>query len=610
MIKQLPVGTSYTLTEEVTKGYLSGQSYWEGNLLTTEPVRLDIINEVDSDQTKKGSLSFTKQLVSEEKQDDTLFSFEVTFEGDQSYTYQIDEGPLTLHESGQVIRLKAGQTALFKDLPVGLVYTIKELPTPHYQAEFVQQSGSILSSQSNVLTFINYYEGQPSLQIKKVSEGKESNPDDEFIFTVYINDQALKEKISLKAGETSSPIPLAFGDRWRVVEELTHTDYYQTSITNSIGQVNEKDQQILVTQTNAYVALATQQVTGQKHWIIPKEYEEKQPEKITVYLMNQEKIVETKEVTGPEWSYTFDVPVYDSDGQKIDYHIEEEAIPGFIMTPLERTNDISNTYVSPVSSSPLKLKKEVTGDQPEQVETFIFTKSPGEEVIEIKGNGEAEFPSDLFESAGTYHYTIREQQTGVLGYTYDTAVYERTVIVEEKDNKLEITSDTLTKDGEPYLEETLVFTNTFQRSLDEKQVIKGSKTWEHGSNPLVNQPKSIVVQLLENNQIVQQKQVSESDKWLYEFVVPVYDSLGEKLTYMIKEVPVQGYETEVSGYNLKNTFIESSPSTSEPKDSLTPSKRPGKLLQTNEKRVLWVSFVGLLMIVSVGIYYFRVKRKL
>lgn len=610
-IYELPIGTSYTVTEQTTEGYLSGQMYWEGTLLESGPTTLDIVNEVETDVTQTNSLTFTKQVITEAEQDDTEFSFDVSFEDNKAYGYQIDGGEIKTHQSGDLIPLKAGQRVTFKDLPVGLVYHIKELETPHYQGELTEVSGIILSQASAEFTFINHFKEQAQLRIKKVGEGENFNPDELFTFTVYVNGKELDEKVVLKAGETSEFIPLRLGDTWRVVEEMGHPDYQQTTITNSVGQVTEANQEVLVTQTNTYCVPPTKVIKGEKQWDIPEAMDDKQPESITIHLMAGKQVVATQEVTGPDWTYLFEVPQYDSIGKEILYHIEEDPIPGFAMSPVEGSFDIKNTYVVPVQRTPLKVIKQVTGQEPTTPSDFIFQLIPGEEELMITGSGEGEFPSMTFDSPGTYHYTIREKQTGILGYTYDNSVYDWTLIVEEKEGHLEIVSETLEKNGEPYLEEALVFENQFEPSLDEKVVIKGTKTWQHGSNLKASYPTSIVVQLLGNGRVVQQKKVSDTDKWMYEFVVPVYDEEGEEITYKVKEVPVPQYETTVSGYDLTNSFIgEPEPTTSGSSSSQPPTKRPGKLLQTNEKRRLVAVFVGLVIVLGVMVYYSsRAKSK-
>lgn len=602
--KNMSIRTTYTVTEEPTVGYISGQTYWEGQLVKTDGVLIVVTNEVDTDSTATNDLTFTKQVVAEKPDEDILFSFEVTFSDSKNYEYQIDDGLVLSHKSGDVIQLKANQKVTFKDLPVGVGYQIKELETPHYRGELTEVTGTILSSEDTNYTFMNHFEGNPFLQIKKVGEGNEFDPTKEFTFTVYVNDQALEEKVVLKAGEMSDAVPLTIGDTWRVVEDISEDPtYQQTGIVNSIGQITQVDQNVLVTQTNTHITQKQVTIAGQKHWIIPAEYQEKQPESIIVRLMNGDRLVATQEVKGPGWSYEFKVPEVDSEGNLIVYRIEEESIPGFAMSSIEDSYDITNTYVTPVQVAPLTVVKKITGDTPLSSSTFEFTLSPGDETVSIQGSGRVDIPSPTFDSPGTYHYTIREKNLGLVGYTYDIAVYQWTIVVEAEGDALTITSETLTKDGEAYNSRELVFVNQFKTSLDEKQTIRGTKTWHHGTNSTKSTPTSIIVLLLADNEVIQQKEIMEPTDWSYQFTVPVYTVSGEKIVYSIQEVPVSGYQTKVSGYDLINTYIESTP---KPPGKKNPDK--GILAQTGEKISMIAFIAGLILVIGVSGFYLHQRN--
>lgn len=614
-IGELPLGTTYTVKEEKVPEVTSGQTYWDGTILTAETIYLKVVNEFETDLTKYGTLTFKKEIVSDTPDLEQLFSFEVSL-GDKetTYYYQIDEGPFIRHEEGTPIQIKTGQQVHFDHLPAGMSYTIKELPTSHYEGETKEVSGHILTNQPMLYSFINHDQGQPTLTIKKVGVGEGFNADERFDFTLYVNDVPVKDTITLTAGETSQSFPLKVGDRWRVVEKQTNSAYEQTSITNSTGQITETNQAVEVIQTNTYIAPLIQTITGKKHWNIPSEFQNKQPEAITIRLLANKRVVEVKQVTGPNWEYEFKVPVYDTVGEPIAYSIEEEPLRGFVMTADPSSYDITNTYVTPVTSRELTVAKRVTGDTPDTPSNFTFTLTPSQTKVMIQGNGEVTLPRQTFDRPGTYRYTIREEHTGELGYTYDSTVYTWQLVVEEQEGALVITSDTLTKDKLPYSGNQLLFVNHFEESKEGKQQIKGIKTWRHGTNPVNKRPQSIVIQLLADGQVVQQKQVSEKEQWMYQFVAPIYDPDGQKITYTIKEVPVPGYQTTISGYDVTNSFIEEStpinPIKPTDKPNLTvPPKRPGKLLQTNEVRHIGLAIIGLSLLSGVAWFYSNRHQK-
>jgi len=63
----------------------------------------------------------------------------------------------------------------------------------------------------------------------------------------------------------------------------------------------------------------------------------------------------------------------------------------------------------------------------------------GVKTLRITGAGRGEFGTWAYTAAGTYFYTISEVNTGVNGYTYDTAVYTITDTVRAVDGRLELT---------------------------------------------------------------------------------------------------------------------------------------------------------------------------
>ncbi|TKH19768.1 Cna B-type domain-containing protein, partial [Bacillus wiedmannii] len=64
----------------------------------------------------------------------------------------------------------------------------------------------------------------------------------------------------------------------------------------------------------------------------------------------------------------------------------------------------------------------------------------------------------------------------------------------------------------------------------------------------------IKVDLLQNGQVVATKEVTEATGWKYEFKdLAGYDAEGKAYKYEVKEHPVDGYQTEINGYNITNT---------------------------------------------------------
>ena len=88
---------------------------------------------------------------------------------------------------------------------------------------------------------------------------------------------------------------------------------------------------------------------------------------------------------------------------------------------------------------------------------------------------------------------------------------------------------------------------------DTEVQIQGEKTWV-GDDP-AKRPASITVILRQNGTEVKRQEVrpNEDGKWTYDFGSwPVYDDSGRAYTYTVQEEPVDGYGTQVNGYDIVN----------------------------------------------------------
>ncbi|MGE7634577.1 Cna B-type domain-containing protein, partial [Bacillus paramycoides] len=89
-----------------------------------------------------------------------------------------------------------------------------------------------------------------------------------------------------------------------------------------------------------------------------------------------------------------------------------------------------------------------------------------------------------------------------------------------------------------------------------------------------DRPSTIKVDLLQNGQVIDTKEVSKATNWKYTFEkLQVYDANGVAYKYEVKEQPVAGYKSEVNGYDITNTKIKEEPNV-DPKDPKDPSTDP------------------------------------
>ena len=88
----------------------------------------------------------------------------------------------------------------------------------------------------------------------------------------------------------------------------------------------------------------------------------------------------------------------------------------------------------------------------------------------------------------------------------------------------------------------------------EKVDVEGKKTWNDKDNQDGKRPEAIVINLLKNGQKVDSKTVKKVDGWEWKFEgLDKYEN-GEEIVYTITEERVEGYSTEVTGYDVKNSY--------------------------------------------------------
>ena len=99
-----------------------------------------------------------------------------------------------------------------------------------------------------------------------------------------------------------------------------------------------------------------------------------------------------------------------------------------------------------------------------------------------------------------------------------------------------------------------IITNTYKRVTTS---VSGTKTWVDYDNKYNSRPESITINLLANGEKVDSKTITpQNGSWTYEFEgLPVYKN-GQKITYTISEEEVSGYTSNVTGYNVTNTYTE------------------------------------------------------
>lgn len=181
-------------------------------------------------------------LTEEQKQE--VFEFTVTFSDGGTYQYRIDGGPLQSVASGGTIYLKHGETAVFENIPVGVLYNVTEPPKDGYITSSNGHRGNI-TEEGCVAAFVNIR--QPgktgSLTVTKEVVGEVADPNKTFTFTATVGGEEIT--FTLKAGETFTIPDLPVGTEYTVTETEYTEDGYIASVKTYTGTITGEEELLL-----------------------------------------------------------------------------------------------------------------------------------------------------------------------------------------------------------------------------------------------------------------------------------------------------------------------------------------------------------------------------
>ncbi|HDR7642738.1 TPA: Cna B-type domain-containing protein, partial [Bacillus wiedmannii] len=260
-------------------------------------------------------------------------------------------------------------------------------------------------------------------------------------------------------------------------------------------------------------------VEGTKTW--KDDSAKDRPEMIKVDLLQNGKVVDTKEVTAAtEWKYTFEkLQAYDANGVAYKYEVKEQPVPGY-ESKVSGT-DITNTKVGETKVEGTKTWKDDNAtDRPTMIKVDLLQNGKVVDTKEVTAETNWKYTFEKLqaydENGVAYKYEVKEQP--VAGY----------------ESKVSGTDITNTKVA--------------------KLTVEGTKTWN--DNQATDRPSSIKVDLLQNGKVVDTKEVTAATNWKYAFTdLEAYDENGVAYKYEVKEQPVTGYGSDVHGYDITNTKV-------------------------------------------------------
>ncbi len=152
------------------------------------------------------------------------------------------------------------------------------------------------------------------------------------------------------------------------------------------------------------------------------------------------------------------------------------------------------------------------------------------------------------------------------------------------------------------------------------------KVWKDGDDIDGKRPDAITVRLLADGEVVDEQQLTADNGWRYIFTdLAEYQEgkVGQLVNYTVEEVPVDGYQSTVTGsqkdgFVITNNYTPKEPTDKEPTDK-KPTKKPtsggtsqqhGKLPQTGENVGTMMTVLGLVILMTgFGFLVFNRKQK-
>ena len=263
-------------------------------------------------------------------------------------------------------------------------------------------------------------------------------------------------------------------------------------------------------------------VSGVKTWDDDNDRDGVRPDSITVRLYADG--VEVSHVvvrSSDDWSYSFEnLPKYKG-GALIVYTVSEDDIEGY--TSEVNGFDITNTHAPEVITvSGVKTwddNDDQDGIRPDSITVRLY--ADGVEVAE-KSVTSADGWSFAFANMPKY------KNGAMISYT--------------------ITEDSV--DGYETVIDSFVITNTH---TPDTLTVSGTKTWADNDDQDGIRPDSITVRLYADGVEVAHVAVTSADNWRYSFAnLPKYKG-GALIVYTVSEDDIEGYTSEVNGFDITNT---------------------------------------------------------
>lgn len=323
------------------------------------------------------------------------------------------------------------------------------------------------------------------------------------------------------------------------VEEVTAPEGYV--LDSNPMKVTIKADGAVKTVKNTVDPNASKKLTVKKVWKDENNQDGKRPASIAVdvYANGQKLADKTVTVTGgstdAEWTaQTTDLPIFDTNGQKITYTIGEDQLDGYDAPEVDQGNlTVTNTRtpekIAIKASKKWDDAENQDGKRPANVVVKLY-KEVGGQKSEVANRTLTEADQWATEFANLNKY--EKGQEVVYSIEEDAVPHYQS----------QVTGNAA--DG-------FVVTNTYK---PETIKISGQKKWEDADNQDGKRPNAVRVKILKGQDIVDVQEVTAANGWKYESnPLPKY-AAGQEITYTVSEEAVSGYTSKVDGYNITNSY--------------------------------------------------------
>ena len=323
------------------------------------------------------------------------------------------------------------------------------------------------------------------------------------------------------------------------VEEVTAPEGYV--LDSNPMKVTIKADGAVKTVKNTVDPNASKKLTVKKVWKDENNQDGKRPASIAVdvYANGQKLADKTVTVTGgstdAEWTaQTTDLPIFDTNGQKITYTIGEDQLDGYDAPEVDQGNlTVTNTRtpekIAIKASKKWDDAENQDGKRPANVVVKLY-KEVGGQKSEVANRTLTEADQWATEFANLNKY--EKGQEVVYSLEEDAVPHYQS----------QVTGNAA--DG-------FVVTNTYK---PETIKISGQKKWDDADNQDGKRPNAVRVKILKGQDIVDVQEVTAANGWKYESnPLPKYAS-GQEIAYTVAEEAVPGYTSKVDGYNITNSY--------------------------------------------------------